>query len=368
MTVTYRTGNLLDAHTDALVNTVNTIGVMGKGIALMFKERYRANYRAYVAACRRHEVRIGSMFVTQVYELNGPRWIVNFPTKMHWRDPSRLEWVVAGLQQLRSFILEKGITSIAVPPLGAGNGGLHWPDVRAEIERALGDLPILIEVYEPSAEYLNVRKARGIETLTPARALIIESIRRYSMQGIECSLLEAQKLAWFIERATSRGEPEVPPLQLSFVANRYGPYAQRLQYMLDDLDGSYLHAERRIADANPKTRIWIDEARSPTLAAYFQSEGREYVEAVDLVGLLISGFESPYGLELLATVDWLLEREHVSPCVPAVREAMRQWPGGQSAAERKVRVFDDDSVSVALARLTEVWAPMDSGGAVAAGR
>ena len=353
MTIVYRNGNLLEAHVDALVNTVNTIGVMGKGIALMFKERFPANYRAYAAACRRHDVRIGAVFATRVQELNGPRWIVNFPTKMHWRDPSRREWITSGLQDLRRFIVENDIGSIAVPPLGAGNGGLFWPDVREEIERALGDLPIHVEVYEPGAEYHNVRKAHGVESLTPARALIVEAIRRYCVQGIECSLLEVQKLAWFMERATNMCSSRVAPLELAFVANRYGPYAQRLQYMLDDLDGSYLHAERRIADANPKTCIWFDEAHAARLAAYFDSDGRTHLPAIESVGRLINGFESPFGLELLATLDWLMHRMQVAANVESLQEAMNRWPAGASAASRKARIFDAAAIGLGMRRLLE---------------
>src|SRR3954467_571360 len=135
--IRYTTGNLLEADAEALVNTVNTMGVMGKGIALMFKERFTDNYRAYAAACKQKQVELGQMFVTESLELGGPRWIINFPTKANWRFPSRLEWIEAGLRDLRSVIEEKGIKSIAIPPLGSGNGGLDWRDVRPLIEGAL---------------------------------------------------------------------------------------------------------------------------------------------------------------------------------------------------------------------------------------
>ncbi len=145
-------GNLLEAPAEALVNTVNTVGVMGKGIALMFKERFDGNFRLYAAACKASQVQTGKMFVTQVNELYGPRWIVNFPTKQHWRAPSRMEWVVAGLQDLRRFLLEQQVKSIAIPPLGAGNGGLQWAAVRAQIEQALGDLDTEILLFEPTEQ------------------------------------------------------------------------------------------------------------------------------------------------------------------------------------------------------------------------
>lgn len=147
--ICYVRGNLLVADVDALVNTVNTVGVMGKGIALQFKNRFAANFLAYAQACKLGQVQTGRMFVTEPQELMGPRWIVNFPTKRHWRDPSRMEWVVEGLQDLRGFLLSQKVQSIAVPALGAGLGGLDWPTVRTHIEAAWGDLPVDVRVYEP---------------------------------------------------------------------------------------------------------------------------------------------------------------------------------------------------------------------------
>src|SRR5437588_2421134 len=173
-------GNLLEAKVEALVNTVNTVGVMGKGIALMFKEAFPSNFRAYEDACERKEIRIGRMYVTENRTFEGPRWIINFPTKKHWRQPSQLKWIVEGLQDLKRVIQEHDIRSIALPPLGAGNGGLNWPDVRMEVQRILGDLQrVEIFVYEPTAKYQNVAKRTGVEKLTPARVLIAEMIRRY---------------------------------------------------------------------------------------------------------------------------------------------------------------------------------------------
>jgi O-acetyl-ADP-ribose deacetylase (regulator of RNase III) len=235
--IRYTQGNLLEAPVEAVVNTVNTVGVMGKGIALMFKERFPENNKAYEAACRAGEVRVGGMFVTAGMELGGPRWIINFPTKENWRNPTKLEWVASGLSALKEEIVKKGIRSLALPPLGCGNGGLEWSLVRPMIEEALGDLDgVEVVVYEPTAKYQNVAKKKGVEKLTPARALIAEAVRRYWVLGIECTLVETQKLAWFLERFINRMGLE-NPLDLRFEANRYGPYAHRLTKMLEGLDG-----------------------------------------------------------------------------------------------------------------------------------
>jgi O-acetyl-ADP-ribose deacetylase (regulator of RNase III) len=147
-------GNLLEAPAEALVNTVNTVGVVGKGIVLMFKEAFPANFRAYEDACKCKEVVIGRMFVTGNPAFSGPRWIINFPTKKHWRQPSKLDWIKEGLVNLCGVIQEKGIRSIAIPPLGAGNGGLDWNEVRPLMENALGSLKdVDVLVYEPTEKY-----------------------------------------------------------------------------------------------------------------------------------------------------------------------------------------------------------------------
>ena len=351
--ITFTQGNLLEARAEALVNTVNTVGVMGKGIALMFKDRFAENFRLYAAACKAKQVQTGKMFVTEAHELDGPRWIVNFPTKQHWRAPSQMAWVADGLQDLRRFLIEHKVKSIAIPPLGAGNGGLEWSEVREQIEASLGDLDTEILVFEPTLQYQNVAKRAGVEKLTPARALIAELVRRYWVLGMECSLLEIQKLAWFLERAIERYSPGDNPLNLHFVAHKYGPYANRLDHLLNNLDGSYLHCEKRISDADPLDVIWFDDERKTFLQAYLKSEAKPYTDALEHTADLIDGFESPFGMELLATVDWLLTRENVAPTVPALREGLRDWRGGPDAAERKDRLFDDRALGIALARLTQ---------------
>lgn len=350
--ITFVRGNLLEAEVEALVNTVNTVGVMGKGIALMFKEAFPENFTQYAAACKRGGVVIGRMFVTRNEALVGPRWIINFPTKQHWRGPSHLDWISAGLEDLRRVIREHGIRSVAVPPLGTGNGGLDWRRVRPLISGALQGLEgVEVVVYEPTHEYRNVAKRTGVQELTPARALIAGLVRRYSVLGIECSLLEIHKLAWFLERGIERMGID-NPLKLQFVANKYGPYANRLAHLLDDLDGSYLHCAKRLSDATPRDAIWFDDAKKDVVEAYLGSgEAKQLLPALEETARIIDGFESPLGMELLGTVGWLLDREGVDRTVGAVRAALGRWPGGVNAAERKLRLFDDRLIGLALERL-----------------
>ena len=163
---------------------------MGKGIALMFKERFPQNFEAYTHACKSNELRIGKMFLSENREFFGPKWIVNFPTKTHWRVNTKLVWIEEGLQDLVRIIREKDIRSVAVPPLGCGNGGLDWDDVRPLVVAALETVENLdVVIYEPTTEYQNVKKHTGVEKLTPARALVVEMIRRYCLVGIDCSIL-----------------------------------------------------------------------------------------------------------------------------------------------------------------------------------
>lgn len=351
--IRYTQGNLLDASAEALVNTVNEVGVMGKGIALMFREAFPENTRAYELACKAGQVRVGHMLVTENPDLVGPRWIINFPTKKHWRNPSQFAWVQDGLQDLARVIREHGIRSIAVPPLGCGNGRLEWPQVRQEIERVLGNLPeVEVLVFEPTAKYQNAPKKRGQETLTPARALVAEMVRRYAVLGLECTYLEVQKLAWFLERVIGTlGLAD--PLHLRFEANRYGPYADGLRHLLDGLDGSYLHSEKRLSDAGPFDLIHFADEKRDHVESYLRNqEMAPYLPALERTAAIIDGFESPLGMELLATVDWLLSRTGCAPDAPSVRNSLRQWPGGKTAGDRKARLFDDRLLGLALERLT----------------
>ncbi|ERS81693.1 hypothetical protein Q671_13550, partial [Halomonas sp. PBN3] len=216
----------------------------------------------------------------------------------------------------------------------------------------LGELDnVRVLVFEPTAEYQNVAKRSGVDKLTPARALIAELVRRYWVLGIECSLLEVQKLAWLMERRIlDHGLKN--PLVLQFQPHRYGPYSDRLRHLLNGLDGSYLHSEKRINDASPEEVVWFDESRRERLGAYLRSaEARPYAEVLEEVDALIDGFQSPLGMEVLATLDWLVSQERVEPTVEAIKEGLRHWPN-DIAGQRKLRLFSDRLIALALERLT----------------
>lgn len=350
--IRYTTGNLLDADVEALVNTVNTVGISGKGIALMFKETYPENFRVYEAACKTGQLAPGGLLVVERRDMFGPRFIVNFATKDHWRAPSRLEWIERGLAALRQEIAVRGIRSIAIPPLGAGNGGLVWGDVKPLIAEALTGLECEIVVYEPTRTYQNVVKRHGVEKLTPPRALMAEMIRRYEILGFDCSMLEAQKLAWFLTGAVQRLDLG-NPIADDFVANRYGPYSDKVRHLLDSLDGSYLTCERRVADARHFDPIRFRHDKQDRVGVYLTSpDASPYRPALDLASNIIDGFQSPHGLELLATVDWLNRETGTALEVDSMIDAIASWPGPEGAAARKARIFTRHHVKVAVEHLS----------------
>jgi O-acetyl-ADP-ribose deacetylase (regulator of RNase III) len=291
-------GNLLEAPVEALVNTVNCVGYMGKGIALQFKQAFPANFSVYEKACRAGDVVPGRMLVHDHGMLIQPRYVVNFPTKRHWRGRSRMEDIDAGLAALVEEVRQRGIRSIAVPPLGCGLGGLRWADVRPRIEAAFASLPeVDVHLYAPegapAAKSMVVRTERP--PMTAARALFILVMDRYAALDYSRTLLEVQKLAYFLQVS---GEP----LRLRYEAGIYGPYAHNLNKVLETLEGHFI---RGYGDSQrPEAEIEllpgaVDEADA-FLAKDAESRGR-----LERVTTLIEGFETPYGMELLATVHWV---------------------------------------------------------------
>lgn len=350
--IRYTQGNLLESSSEALINTVNEVGVMGKGIAMMFREAFPQNTRIYETACKAGEVKVGKMLVTRERDQIGQPWIINFPTKKHWRNPSKLEWVREGLRDLVQVITDRQIRSIAVPPLGCGNGGLDWRQVREEIELALSALPnVDVLVFEPTNAYQNTPKRGGKEFLTLPRALIVDLVRRYSVLGLDCTNLEVQKLGWFLTRVI-RKQGLQDPLELSYTANKYGPYADNLRHLLNGLDGSFLHCEKRLSDAGPFDLMWFEDSRRGEVDSYLREEKHcSYLHAVEETAKIIDGFESPLGMELLATVDWIMSEMNRNDSLDAVIEGLDMWPGGTAAASRKRRLFDNRLLKLAMDRI-----------------
>lgn len=181
--IRFKTGNIVDEDVEALVNTVNCVGVMGRGIALQFKKAFRENFRAYAEACKLGDVRPGHMFLFETGRLTNPRYIINFPTKRHWRGRSRMDDIEAGLKALEEVVCQRGIRSIAVPALGSGLGGLEWSSVRQRIEVTFRDLDGLdVVVFEPNSapETERIVHNRQVPKMTAGRAALIGLMDRLS--------------------------------------------------------------------------------------------------------------------------------------------------------------------------------------------
>jgi O-acetyl-ADP-ribose deacetylase (regulator of RNase III) len=327
-------GDILAADAEALVNTVNTVGVMGRGIALQFKKAYPENFSAYEAACRRGEVRIGQVLVHELARLGEPRFIINFPTKEHWRGASRLEYVESGLAALAAEVRARGIRSIAVPPLGCGLGGLSWGAVRPRIEAAFAELPeVRVLLYEPAGAPAPARQARSAAPprMTLGSAVCLQLIHRYlgGLMDPHVTLLEIHKLAYLMQACGQS-------LNLRFEKGPYGPYARNLRHVLHKLEGHYVEGYGDGEDA--PTRPLELRPAAADVSAEFVAGHRETAERLERVTRLIAGFESPYGMELLATVHWVAARES-APDVDAAIRAVHAWSDRKRAfPERHIRI------------------------------
>ncbi|HNU12533.1 MAG TPA: macro domain-containing protein [Rubrivivax sp.] len=306
--IEYRSGDILRSEAEALVNTVNCVGVMGRGVALQFKNAFPENFKAYAAACKREQVQPGRMFVFETGQLTPPRYIINFPTKRHWRGKSRIEDIDAGLAALVAEIRARGIRSIALPPLGSGLGGLDWQvEVRPRIEAALRPLDdVQVIVYEPSGAPASdtMQHRREVPKMTPGRAALVGLMHRYLRGLLDpfVTLLEVHKLMYFQQEA---GEP----LRLHYKAAPYGPYAENLRHVLHAVEGHLIAGYDDGGDAPDKALTLVPGAVEDATAVI--AEHPETSERFDRVVALIEGFESPFGLELLSTVHWVMQRESV---------------------------------------------------------
>lgn len=337
-------GNLLQADVDALVNTVNTVGVMGKGIALQFKRAFPTMFKDYAQAAKRHELALGSMHVWATGQMTGPRFVINFPTKGHWKSGSRLEDIERGLDDLVRIVRVEGIRSLAVPPLGCGNGGLDWAAVEPLIREKLGSLAgVRVLLFPPAGAppAASMPTSTSRPPMTPSRAALVQLLAQYSRHALgDASLVEVQKLAYFLQSA---GEP----LRLHFVGHHYGPYADALRHVLTAMEGHYLagfgDGSTPVQQAEP---LRLLPGAEVSAAAALEGQ-RATAEHLGRVLDLIEGFETPYGLELLATVHWVVEQHVPNADVAEVIAAVRAW------SRRKGRMFSPDHIERALAVLGE---------------
>lgn len=335
--ITYTKGNIIKADAEALVNTVNCVGIMGKGIALQFKKAFPETYfNVYQKACRNQELAPGKVHVWQTGTFVNPKYIINFPTKKHWKGKSKYEYIETGLQALKKEIEKLGIRSVAIPPLGSGLGGLQWQKVREMIQKTFAEMPAIeLLIYEPQgtpkAEEMPVRISKP--KMTIARALFIKLMQFYSRHAYRLTLLEIQKLAYFLQEAGI-------PLRLNYVKHYYGPYAHNLNKVLEIMEGHFIRGYGDTQQPDVEIYLLADAVKQ---ADSFLDEHIEETKKLEHVKRLVDGFETPYGLELLSSVHWALKHDGATE----VKKALQQWN------KRKAKLFKEKHIELAVLRLTD---------------
>ncbi|MCU0446745.1 MAG: macro domain-containing protein [Microscillaceae bacterium] len=336
----YKIGNLLESEADALVNTVNTVGVMGKGIALQFKNMFPNNFKLYSKACKNKGLKIGQLLVTEEEALlKNKKIIINFPTKTDWRLPSEYQYIEVGLKELVKVIQEKNIKSIAIPPLGAGNGGLDWHKVKQLLEKCLANIDCEVYLYEPNATIQETLKKERVK-LTPARAMLLAVLYELVRNGEFVSEFSAEKIAYFLQRFGAR-----ELFKLDFQPNFYGPYSGKVKHVLYYLNGSYIMGYNS-KDKKPFEELsLILDAEIEVTQFLNKPENAIFKSIVEKTKTCLKGFYSPFGLELLSTIDFIfLEKQINTP--EAIIKELANW------GERKKNLLNNPKfIQIALDNL-----------------
>lgn len=338
--ITYKKGDLLSANVEALVNTVNTVGVMGKGIALQFKNQFPKNYKAYKEACKNNTFKVGEVLVVPDGDLLSQKLIINFPTKEHWKSDSKYEFIVDGLKALKKTIIQYGIKSIAIPPLGCGNGGLDWDKVRLLIEEELSDLKIDIQVFQPNDKIKSLLQSQELKKetqLTPARAMLMYLMYQYEALGDQSSLFVANKLAYFLQESGEK-------LRLKFEGHHYGPYSVQLNHVFSYLNGIYLRGMEQ-NEIKPFEPLFLNYDKYSEIEKYIEKElKQEQRQRLTNVINLIKGYQSTYALELLASVDFV-KKSNSTITVQEIKHKIDTWN------KRKADLFDLKHIEIAYKHL-----------------
>lgn len=347
MTIKYVSGDLLTYPAEAIINTVNCVGVMGKGIALEFKQKYPDNFKYYVKECKSGNVTTGKMLVYDCGMLSeNPRYIINFPTKQHWRSDSLIEYIINGLDDLIKVIEEYKIKSIAMPQLGCGNGGLIWDNVRPIIIEKLSCLDIDINIFAPTPQTDEVNEKftdQQFQNITVGRAILL--LLMYHYQGLRYALtsLEVQKLAYFIKES---GEPTLS--KLNFEKNKFGPYAPDLKKVITLLVENKF-VEKFKDDESDDYQYKVSDFAHSLARAFL--ENNHDLECVDKINNLISGYEYPFGMELLSTVHWVVNHEGAIDINSTCRNVWNWSELNPSWNERKKELMPEKYIKNALSKL-----------------
>ena len=336
--VEYKSGDIFAENVEALVNSVNCFGIMGRGIALQFKRKFPENFKAYEKACQHSEVQPGRMFVFKTGLLTNPQYIINFPTKRHWRAKSRIEDIKAGLESLVTEIFEREILSIALPPLGSDLGGLDWDEVAPLIEKAFDQLrDVHIVVFEPGSGPADLRPnpSTNVPRMTPGRAALVALMEQYLVGLLDpfVTLLEIHKLMYFLQLA---GEP----LRLEYKKAQYGPYAPNLRHVLRDIEGHLVSGYLDGGD-DPTKHLQLVPGAIEEAKEFLDTSSPETVARFGRVASLVEGFESSFGLELLATVHWVATSDPEASEDQVVADTYAWNPRKKQFSERQIKLALD---------------------------
>ncbi|MEI9956252.1 MAG: macro domain-containing protein [Ferruginibacter sp.] len=324
--IKYITGNILDSSAEALVNTVNTMGVMGKGIALQFKKAYLNNYKAYEKACKNNEVQVGKMFVSLDRNVTGEKTIINFPTKTNWKKPSEYKYIEDGLEDLKEVIREREIKSIAIPPLGAGNGGLNWEKVKIMIEHELGKLDIEVYVYEPTLQ-IQEHLVKERVKLTDARALLLYVLYDLVRNGEYVSEFSSEKVCYFLQKFGAEKY-----FNLKYEPNFYGPYSGKVRFLLNAINGSYLMGYSDM-DKKPFEPLTLVADAYETVKQYIESNS-ELLDIANKTITFLQGFYSDFSLELLSSIDYIATNKNTLD-KETIKNGLEKW------SDRKRSLFSN---------------------------
>ena len=332
---------MLEADTEALVNTVNTVGVMGKGIALQFKERFPMNFKIYANACKKGEMQVGKMLVVKENTLNGEKLIINFPTKTEWFKKSQYSYIEEGLKDLAMVIEEYNIKSIAIPPLGCGNGGLKWEKVKPMMDKYLGQFSnVIIQIYEPNDAVKEILQKEAVKKevgLTPARAMLLYALFKYEKLGEVATIFSANKLAYFLQKS---GEQ----MRLQFVPYKYGPYAQAIEKVLYALNGKYLTGMEQM-NARAFEPLQLNYKIYDEVEKYINNNiSLDQKQRLESVFSIIDGFETTLSLEILSSTHFLIS-ENPKLTEDQLFEKIQDWN------ERKKNLVTKEYISIAMEHL-----------------
>lgn len=331
---------MFEEPTEAIVNTVNCVGVMGKGVALEFKRRWPDNFKAYKRLCGDKTLSPGKMFVFDNNDFltqDKHRYLINFPTKQHWRSRSKIEYVKDGLIDFIEQVREFDIKSVAVPPLGCGNGGLEWADVRPLIEEAASQLPdVRFVVFGPAEQTVQPEQSFAPNYLTIERASMMVAFTELEKYfGGHFTRLTAQKITYFLQVLGT-------DFRLKFAKQQYGPYSETLHKAFKKMETKRYISGYTIEDPE----IVVMSGAYAAADEFLKSKDVEIFGAIQRLSLLIEGYESPYGMELLASVHFLSVNEGIST-QPEMSRALEAWN------DHKRESYPEPVVTAALARLKE---------------